>query len=103
MLFFAWTHQGKLFVETPDVSISISLQEIAEIQYHCHAGIGFLAWFEFVYGEGHSLVVDACTRGIMSDVIPALENALPGFRGTCIRECVESGDKEDKCIVWKAR
>src|SRR5438552_2167119 len=63
MLFFAWTHNGKLFVETPDVSVAIPFQEIAEIQYHHHAAIGFLAWFEFVYGEGRSVVVDACTRG----------------------------------------
>jgi hypothetical protein len=103
MLFFAWTHKGKLFVETPDVSIAIPLQEIAEVQYHSHAAIGFLAWFEFIYGEGRSLVVDACTRGIMNDVIPALENALPGFSGTAVEECMENGDVEDRCVIWKAR
>jgi len=103
MLFFAWTHKGKLFVETPNVSIAIPFQEIAEVQYHSHEEIGFLAWYEFVYGEGRSIVVDACTRGILNDVIPALENALPGFSGTSIKECVENGDAEDKCVIWKAR
>ena len=103
MFFFAWTYEGKLFVETPDLSVAIPLQEISEIQYHYHAAIGFLAWFEFIYGEGRSVVVDACTRGIMSDVIPTLERVLPGFTGTAIEQCVAHGDVEDSCIIWKAR
>jgi hypothetical protein len=102
LFFFAWTHRNKLFVETPDVSVAIPLQDISEIQYHCHEDVGLLSWFEFIYGEGRSLVLDASTRGVWNDVIPKLQTVLPGFGKVSACNCMASGSTEDTCAIWRA-
>jgi len=102
LFFFAWTHRDKLFVETPAISVAIPFQDICEVQYHHHAEAGFLSWFEFIYGEGRSLIVDASTRGVWNEVIPALENVLPGFGKVSLCACAGNGGATDSCVIWKA-
>lgn len=80
---------------------SMPLAEIAQIDFHYHAVVGFVSAWEFVSHSGAKLLVDGDARGIAA-ALQALEKNLAGFSMAQFKQQFEEGDVEDSIEVWRA-
>lgn len=79
---------------------AMALADIARIDFHYHAVVGFVSAWEFVSRSGRSLHVSGDAHGIDA-VLRALERYLPGFSIAAFKRELEAGDVEDTIEVWR--
>lgn len=78
---------------------SMPLSEVARVNFHYHAVVGFIGVWEFVAESGITLHISGDAKGI-DHVISALEHFLPGFSKARFDEQFRDGDVEDSLEVW---
>ena len=77
------------------------ISDIAEIKYHYHAVVGFVAVWEFIGVNADRLLVRGDAKGIET-VLSTLERVITGFSLNEFNRKFDQGDVEDVIDVWKA-
>ena len=77
------------------------IADIAQIRYHYHAVVGFIAVWEFIDKNARSLRVDGDAKGV-EDLLAGLEKSLAGFSLADFKRQFDEGGVEEAIDVWKA-
>lgn len=78
----------------------IPLADLAEIQFHYHAAVGFCCVWEFTTKSGKSTLVSH--NDINDRLVSNLERCVPNFSREHFYQMFKDGDIEDTLHVWHA-
>ncbi len=76
------------------------ITDLARIEFHYHAVVGFACVWEFISKSGHSIFVSR--NSIDKKLASMLENHLPNFSSQQFYDDFGEGDIEDSLVIWAA-
>lgn len=79
----------------------IALAELAQINFHYQAVVGFIGVWEFVSQSGQSFTVETYSNRVPKGLV-VLEKLLPNFSASVFDQQFQEGDIEDTLEVWRA-
>jgi len=98
---FVWLVGDNLYYESKDGRTVLDLNELQEVRYRYNVVPTYIGVLELIPRYGKPTSLDVSIPG-MTEVISGLEKRLPGLTRSRMIKCVETGDVEDTCVIWKA-
>jgi hypothetical protein len=98
---FVWLVGDNLYYENKNGRIVVDINELQEIRYRYNVLPSYIGVLELIPRYGQPTSLDVSIPG-MTEVISGMEKRLPGLTRSRLIKCVNTGDVENNCVVWKA-